>query len=191
MKNMICRYAIALMTALCMMGLPFTSDGMPCNAARAEAPTAGETYVVKAGKLNLRSGPGKAHKSIAKLKRGTEVTFRNALKNWWYVDSAKGTGYVDNQYLKKKAQDNGGTVPVSTNVTNASNTTSTTTPTHVTTTRVRLRFKPSSKSKAMGWLEKDSNVIVLSEKGKWSQIPFHERKVWVCSKYLAKLQQNQ
>ena len=191
MKNAMRRLAAVAMTVLCMTGMSFAFNGAPLNTAQAEAPKEGETYIVKVGKLNLRSGPGTRHKSEAKLKKGTEVTFQKALKNWWYVNYPKGNGYVDSQYLEKKSLDAGIVVTADTKAANTTGAADATSPTHVTTTRVRLRFKPTSKSKAMGWLEKDSNVTVLSKKGKWSQIPFHERKVWVCSKYLEKLQQNQ
>ncbi len=179
MKKMICRYVCMILTVLSLFGLTAPLNGIVCPAAQAAAKqtfASGDICTVAVRRLNVRSGPSTKNKVITKLKKGTEVTVEKTEKGWCYVKYAKGNGYVDGKYLKKKSADTGiVTFPDSSN-------------TYTTTCTVRMRAKPSSKSRAMGKLEKGTSVNVLSTKGKWSEIIYHERHVWIASKYLKKVE---
>ena len=179
MKKLVCRYACSVLMVLSLFGLTAPLNGIVYPVAHAEARqtfASGDICVVTVRKLNVRSGPSKKNKVITRLKKGTEVTVEKMEKGWYYVKHAKGNGYVDGKHLKKKPADTSiVSFPDSSN-------------TYTTTCTVRMRAKPSSKSRAIGKLEKGTSVNVLSTKGKWSEIIYHERHVWIASKYLKKME---
>ena len=110
MKKLIGRYACLILTVLSLIDLTVPLNGILCPVACAGAKqsfSSGDTCVVKARRLNVRSGPGKKYKVITKLKKGDEVTVEKTEKGWCCVKYAKGSGYVDGKYLKKKSTDAG------------------------------------------------------------------------------------
>ncbi len=160
---------LAMLFVSCM-ALPFS--GTLSRSAYAETQTVGETYVVKAHLLNVRSGPGKKHAVVTKLKKGTEVTFNNKDNGWWNISYSGGNGYVYGKYLKKKT--NTGFAEEGT--------------LYVTTSNLNMRSRGTIKSRKLGTLKKDTQVTLVLRRNYWSKIRYGNVTAWVSNRYIKKVE---
>ena len=126
--------------------------------------TSGSTYYVNCSGLNLRSSPSMGNNIKGVLGRGTKVTYSSSSNGWWYVNTPKGYGYVDKQYLAPSSQSSSGTY-------------------YVTATTLNVRSNPSTSSSIVGRLSHGSSVSVSKLNGDWGQL---SSGGWVALRYLSK-----
>ncbi len=179
MKQAVIRFLNGFLAAIILTGIVVSGNSLTVAAmAEGQASTelnsgngaglfADSTYVVSTHKLKVRSGPGKKHSIVTRLKRGTEVTLNKEEGDWWYVSYTGGSGYVNKKYLKEKSE-----------VTKQN--------TYVARHRLRIRDQSSSRGKVLGKLNKGDEVVIVERKGKWARFDYNGQDGWVFRKYLKK-----
>lgn len=60
----------------------------------------GDTGIVTADSLNVRSGRGTDHNVIGQLRRGTAVQLLYLMKGWWSIDFGADVGFVSARYIQ-------------------------------------------------------------------------------------------
>ena len=134
--------ALLLIVALTVTSLPAFAVGRSSTLAKK-----GDTYLVTASRLNVRSGPGMGYSIEKRIKKGTKVTYQSSSSGWWYVKLPGGdTGYVDKQYL----------CPVNQNTTSV---------VYTVKSKVKVRANPRNSDKKIGTLKKGAKVTVLHLNG--------------------------
>jgi uncharacterized protein YraI len=70
--------------------------------------SSGETYVVTAGALNVRSGPGTGYRRIGGLSSGDRVTVTGSQGEWKRIRLSNGEGWVHGDYLSRTSSSGSG-----------------------------------------------------------------------------------
>ena len=149
---------------LALVAVLLSLTAAPAFAAGKSSPEG--SYVVTASRLNVHGSAGYGN-VIARLKKGTVVTYSNTRKGWWYVRYSNGSGYVDSKYL----------APVSTG----------TSARYAPTVNLRVRAKASIDGFVIGKIRKGLKVKVLRQSGSWAYIDYKGNRGWVSAKYLKRV----
>lgn len=87
------------LVAICLVLIATFALSISAPAVYAKTYTKG-TVTAKA--LNVRSGPGKTHKKVGTLKKGSSVTIVSKKSGWDKVQYKGHTGYVYSKYIRAK-----------------------------------------------------------------------------------------
>ena len=145
---------------------------------------------VTADVLNMRSGASTSYRTIAKIKKGTEVELISESNGWSKIKYEGRIGYASSEFLSnennikpsEKPNTNQNTGANSNNNTNETKTIGKTKV--VTATSLNVRSGPSTSNGVIGSLKQNDKVEVISESNGWSKIKFNGKEGYVSSTYL-------
>ena len=145
---------------------------------------------VTADVLNMRSGASTSYRTIAKIKKGTEVELISESNGWSKIKYEGRIGYASSEFLSnennikpsEKPSTNQNTGANSNNNTNETKTIGKTKV--VTATSLNVRSGPSTSNGVIGSLKQNDKVEVISESNGWSKIKFNGKEGYVSSTYL-------
>ena len=124
--------------------------------------TAGDTYIVTASSLRVRSGAGTNFSQIGSLKNGATVKVESIANGWAKLENG---GYVSAQYLAKVV-DNGEAQTM-----------------YVTARTLNVRKGPGTSYAKVGTLSRGTAVQVVGFSGNWAKL---SNGYYVSTSYLAK-----
>ena len=145
---------------------------------------------VTADVLNMRSGASTSYRTIAKIKKGTEVELISESNGWSKIKYEGRIGYASSEFLSnennvkpsEKPSTNQNTGANSNNNTNETKTIGKTKV--VTATSLNVRSGPSTSNGVIGSLKENDKVEVISESNGWSKVKFSGKEGYVSSAYL-------
>ncbi|WP_270670894.1 SH3 domain-containing protein [Paraclostridium bifermentans] len=145
---------------------------------------------VTADVLNMRSGASTSYRTIAKIKKGTEVELISESNGWSKIKYEGRIGYASSEFLSnennvkpsEKPSTNQNTGANSNNNTNETKTIGKTKV--VTATSLNVRSGPSTSNGVIGSLKQNDKVEVISESNGWSKVKFSGKEGYVSSAYL-------
>ncbi|MDV8110457.1 SH3 domain-containing protein [Bacillus sp. BAU-SS-2023] len=145
---------------------------------------------VTADVLNMRSGASTSYRTIAKIKKGTEVELISESNGWSKIKYEGRIGYASSEFLSnennvkpsEKPSTNQNTGANSNNNTNETKTIGKTKV--VTATSLNVRSGPSTSNGVIGSLKQNDKVEVISESNGWSKVKFSGKEGYVSSTYL-------
>ncbi|MDU0298021.1 SH3 domain-containing protein, partial [Paraclostridium sp. MRS3W1] len=145
---------------------------------------------VTADVLNMRSGASTSYRTIAKIKKGTEVELISESNGWSKIKYEGRIGYASSEFLSnennvkpsEKPSTNQNTGANSNNNTNETKTIGKTKV--VTATSLNVRSGPSTSNSVIGSLKQNDKVEVISESNGWSKVKFSGKEGYVSSAYL-------
>ena len=145
---------------------------------------------VTADVLNMRSGASTSYRTIAKIKKGTEVELISESNGWSKIKYEGRIGYASSEFLSnennikpsEKPSTNQNTDANSNNNTNETKTIGKTKV--VTATSLNVRSGPSTSNGVIGSLKQNDKVEVISESNGWSKVKFSGKEGYVSSTYL-------
>ncbi|EQK42070.1 mannosyl-glycoendo-beta-N-acetylglucosamidase domain protein, possible enterotoxin [[Clostridium] bifermentans ATCC 638] len=145
---------------------------------------------VTADVLNMRSGASTSYRTIAKIKKGTEVELISESNGWSKIKYEGRIGYASSEFLSnennikpsEKPSTNQNTDANSNNNTNETKTIGKTKV--VTATSLNVRSGPSTSNGVIGSLKQNDKVEVISESNGWSKVKFSVKEGYVSSAYL-------
>ncbi|WP_290061373.1 SH3 domain-containing protein [Paraclostridium bifermentans] len=145
---------------------------------------------VTADVLNMRSGASTSYRTIAKIKKGTEVELISESNGWSKIKYEGRIGYASSEFLSnengikpsEKPSTNQNTDANSNNNTNETKTIGKTKV--VTATSLNVRSGPSTSNGVIGSLKQNDKVEVISESNGWSKVKFSGKEGYVSSAYL-------
>ena len=123
------------------------------------------TTVNKNDRLRVHSTPGGS--VVAKLKRGTVVSYKSSKNGWWYVSYRGGKGYVDRTCL--------------TSVTKLSSAK------YTPVDNLWVRSEPKTGATKLGKLGAGKKVTINKQKGTWVRINYKGHNGWVPAIYLKRV----
>ncbi|KGJ50688.1 hypothetical protein KD33_01445 [Clostridium sp. NCR] len=145
---------------------------------------------VTADVLNMRSGASTSYRTIAKIKKGTQVELISESNGWSKIKYEGRIGYASSEFLSnendikpsEKPSTNQNTDANSNNNTNETKTIGKTKV--VTATSLNVRSGPSTSNSVIGSLKQNDKVEVISESNGWSKVKFSGKEGYVSSTYL-------
>ena len=128
---------------------------------------------VATGRANVRTGCGKSHKKIGRLKNGQEIEVLLLSGEWAEIAWEDGTAFVHTDYIRFiDAQSTDGTTPAQTLSATA-------------TSRVNVRFGPGKGYRKLGQLKKGDTVLISAIEGNWARIEWKNgESAYVYADYL-------
>ena len=145
---------------------------------------------VTADVLNMRSGASTSYRTIAKIKKGTEVELISESNGWSKIKYEGRIGYVSSEFLSNENNIKPSEKPSTDQNTDAnSNNNTNETKTIgkikvVTATSLNVRSGPSTSNGVIGSLKQNDKVEVISESNGWSKVKFSGKEGYVSSTYL-------
>ncbi len=145
---------------------------------------------VTADVLNMRSGASTSYRTIAKIKKGTEVELISESNGWSKIKYEGRIGYASSEFLSNENNIKPSEKPstnqnTGTNSNNNTNETKTIGKTKVVTaTSLNVRSGPSTSNSVIGSLKQNDKVEVISESNGWSKVKFSGKEGYVSSAYL-------
>ncbi|WGX77233.1 SH3 domain-containing protein [Paraclostridium bifermentans] len=138
----------------------------------------------------MRSGASTSYRTIAKIKKGTEVELISESNGWSKIKYEGRIGYASSEFLSnennikpsEKPSTNQNTGVNSNNNTNEAKTIGKTKV--VTATSLNVRSGPSTSNGVIGSLKQNEVVEVISESNGWSKVKFSGKEGYVSSSYL-------
>ncbi len=142
--------------------------------------------------LNMRSGASTSYRTIAKIKKGTEVELISESNGWSKIKYEGRIGYVSSEFLSSENDIKPIEKPIekpSTNQntntnTNANETKAIGKTKVVTATSLNVRSGPSTSNRVIGSLKQNDKVEVISESNGWSKVKYSGKEGYVSSTYL-------
>ncbi|MGL5650263.1 MAG: SH3 domain-containing protein [Paraclostridium sp.] len=147
---------------------------------------------VTADVLNMRSGASTSYRTIAKIKKGTEVELISESNGWSKIKYEGRIGYVSSEFLSNENNIKPSEKP-STNQNTSANTNANTNTNEtktigktkvVTATSLNVRSGPSTSNSVIGSLKQNDKVEVISESNGWSKVKYSGKEGYVSSTYL-------
>ncbi|RDY24755.1 mannosyl-glycoprotein endo-beta-N-acetylglucosamidase [Romboutsia maritimum] len=155
---------IALAT-LAMLPMMFTN-----------AHAAGETGIVTANSLNVRSKAGTNYSVLFTVKKDDVVMITDSSNGWYKIKTNLGKeGWASSNYIKKV---------------NSSTQTMTQNKKQVSISRLNMRSGASTSYRVITVLTKGSTVEIMSESNGWAKIKYSGRLGYVSSEYLTTVSNN-
>ena len=145
---------------------------------------------VTADVLNMRSGASTSYRTIAKIKKGTEVELISESNGWSKIKYEGRIGYASSEFLSNENNIKPSEKPITNqntgaNSNNNTNETKTIGKTKVVTaTSLNVRSGPSTSNSVIGSLKQNDKVEVISESNGWSKVKFSGKEGYVSSAYL-------
>ena len=138
--------------------------------------------------LNMRSGSSTSYRTIAKIKKGTEVELISESNGWSKIKYEGRIGYVSSEFISNENDIKPIEKP-STNQNTNTNTNTNETKTIgktkvVTATSLNVRSGPSTSNRVIGSLKQNDKVEVMSESNGWSKVKYSGKEGYVSSTYL-------
>ncbi len=138
--------------------------------------------------LNMRSGASTSYRTIAKIKKGTEVELISESNGWSKIKYEGRIGYVSSEFLSSendiKPIEKPSTNQNTNTNTNANETKAIGKTKVVTATSLNVRSGPSTSNRVIGSLKQNDKVEVISESNGWSKVKYSGKEGYVSSTYL-------
>ena len=138
------------------------------------------------GKVNVRSGPSSAYKSIGSLRSGTKVTVLLKGNNWYQISADGLTGFMSTSYLSGTGDTLGSNT--GSGVSSSGGTVSSTTAwvnNPKSTQVLNLREFASQSARSIGQYRNGTQVKVVSYGNTWCEVYVGTRHGYMMTKYLS------
>ena len=131
----------------------------------------GQTGVVTATSLNVRSGPGTNNTVLFTVKKNEIVEIKESSNGWYKIKNSSGKeGWASSTYISKSG--------------NTSNSETTATSKKQTTTNVNFRNGAGTSYRIIATLPKGTKVETVSESNGWTKVKYDGRLGYISSNYL-------
>ena len=146
---------------------------LPMTVSSANA--SGQTGVVTADTLNIRSGPSTKHSIVSYAKKNDKVTILDSSNGWYKVKLSSGKeGWASASYITKTSSNNDSSISAKKKVS---------------VSRLNMRSGASTSYRVITVLNKGEVVEVISESNGWSKVKYDGRLGYVSSEYIENIEE--
>lgn len=130
----------------------------------------GNSAVIQADSINVRSGPGLSYPVIGSLKKGKEVAYLSTSDDWLEIDWNGQTGWIASWLTSKNLADSEKPKKIVSKVNS-----------------LNIRTSPSIGSAIVGRMNAGEEAVKTGTDGEWTAITFRGMEGWVHHEYITEI----